>query len=64
MPVINNNQNQFAYDPYWTDKQLKEGLDNGTLLQGKLRINQRNFEDAFVSDSVRIEYILKIDHSN
>ena len=56
MPVINNNQNQFSYEPHWTDKQIKEGLENKTLLQGKLRINQRNFEDAFVSDLVGLNF--------
>ncbi len=49
----NNNQNQFSYDPYWTEEQIKRELENGNLIQGKIRINQRNFEDAFLSDMVK-----------
>ena len=54
MPAIANNQNQFAYDPHWSIEQIKQGLEKDQLIQGKIRINQRNYEDAFLSDSVRI----------
>ena len=60
MPTMNNNsQNQFSYDPYWTEEQIKRGLENGNLIQGKIRINQRNFEDAFLSDVVKFRKINK-----
>ena len=38
------------YEEYWSDEQIKQGLANKTLIDGKIRINQRNYEDAFVND--------------
>ena len=40
------------FEPYLSTKLVEEGLSNKTLIQGKLRINPRNYEDAFVSDPV------------
>jgi hypothetical protein len=55
MPM-NNQQN--IYDQYWDENLIKEGLANKTLLQGKIRINQRSYEDAYFTDPVNIRLII------
>lgn len=41
-----------VYEKYWDSEQIEAGLASKTLCQGKLRINQRNYEDAFMNDPV------------
>ncbi len=49
----NNNQSNF-YLKYWTETEVTKELEAKKILQGKIRINQRNYEDAFITDSVII----------
>ncbi|RNA34144.1 DIS3-like exonuclease 2 isoform X1 [Brachionus plicatilis] len=48
--VSSVNSQQIVYDQYWDPGSIAEGLSNGTLLNGKLRINPRSYEDAFLTD--------------
>jgi hypothetical protein len=47
-----NNQG-VNYEPYWDPERIDSAITNKIAIQGRLRINQRSFEDAFVSDPVR-----------
>ena len=38
------------YDPYWDQSIVEIALKTKQLIKSKLRINQRNFKDAFLSD--------------
>jgi len=49
----NNNQSNY-YDKYWTAEEVSRELEAKTILQGKIRINLRNYEDAFITDPVII----------
>lgn len=42
---------QNIYDDYWPIDKVKS---DSTLIQGKIRINQRSYEDAFITDPVNI----------
>nr|CAG4647808.1 EOG090X047D [Moina brachiata] len=37
-----------TYEEYWNGKQVEEGLENGSLIQGVLRINPKNYREAFI----------------
>lgn len=45
-------QQGINYEPYWPCERIEEALTNRTAIQGRLRINPRSFEDAFVTDPV------------
>lgn len=47
-----NSQGGVTYEAYWSNERIEEALANRSAIQGRLRINQRSFEDAFVSDPV------------
>jgi len=47
-PQISNLQN--IYEKYWDTDEVNKGLIHKVLIQGKLRINQRSYEDAFITD--------------
>lgn len=49
---LSMNTQQIVYDKYWDFDSINQGLSTGTLLQGKLRINPRSYEDAFLTDPV------------
>lgn len=60
-PIIHqNNQEQASnnsfqptiYEKYWEPKEVAKALEENKILQGKIRINQRSYEDAFITDSV------------
>ncbi|XP_076452005.1 DIS3-like exonuclease 2 [Babylonia areolata] len=36
------------FEPHWSMEKVSEGLKRGTLIQGPIRINPRNYEDAYV----------------
>ncbi|KAK7481369.1 hypothetical protein BaRGS_00027325 [Batillaria attramentaria] len=36
------------FEPYWPAEQLSEGLKRGTIFEGRIRINPKNYEDAYV----------------
>ncbi len=38
------------YEAYLSDQQIRESVANKSLFEGKLRINPRNYEDAFITD--------------
>lgn len=40
------------FDKHMDGRLVQEGLANKTLIQSKIRINQRSYEDAFVTDPV------------
>ena len=52
----NNRQQQqqqqpiFYYEPYWSLKDVEDALQAKTLIKSKLRINPRNYKDAYLSD--------------
>ncbi|KAL7071884.1 hypothetical protein ACQ4LE_009010 [Meloidogyne hapla] len=49
--IINVSKNNgFRYPSYLSDEEVKEGLENGSLIQGTLRVNQRNTEQCFVDN--------------
>lgn len=50
---------QNIYDPYWSDDKIEQGLADKSLIKSRIRINQRNYEDAFVSDPVITSIFLK-----
>lgn len=45
---INNKNNIF--EPYWNFKKVEIWLKENKLLKSKLRINQRNYKDAYLTD--------------
>eukprot|EP00123_Amoebidium_parasiticum_P017821 comp23998_c0_seq1/m.42718 comp23998_c0_seq1/g.42718 ORF comp23998_c0_seq1/g.42718 comp23998_c0_seq1/m.42718 type:complete len:941 (-) comp23998_c0_seq1:35-2857(-) len=52
----NNNNNTVVerrsgpfFEEYWDEVRLAEGLANGTLTRGKIRINQANYQEAFAA---------------
>lgn len=49
---------QIVYDQYWDSNSINQGLRNGILFQGKLRINPRSYEDAFLTDPVKFYIFL------
>ena len=49
-----NNQPNY-YDKYWTAEEVSRELEAKTILQGKIRINLRNYEDAFITDPVKFD---------
>eukprot|EP00118_Oscarella_pearsei_P013267 m.104452 g.104452 ORF g.104452 m.104452 type:complete len:776 (+) comp37204_c0_seq7:86-2413(+) len=38
------------FDPYWSEDAISDGLKRGQLLKGVLRINPKNYKDAFMPD--------------
>eukprot|EP00731_Ephydatia_muelleri_P024265 Em0016g536a len=38
------------FEDYWTKERVSEGLKRQELIKGKVRINQRNYEEAFIDD--------------
>jgi hypothetical protein len=40
------------YEPYYDPIRVHDGISKSEIVQGKLRINQRSFEDAFITDPV------------
>jgi hypothetical protein len=57
----NNNQNNknfqnTIYDNYLNNEEVKKGLEQKTLFQGQIRINQRNYEDSFINDPVNSSF--------
>ncbi|CAK5092233.1 unnamed protein product [Meloidogyne enterolobii] len=40
----------FRYPAYLSEEEVKEGLENGSLIEGILRVNQRNTEQCFVDN--------------
>ena len=45
-----NQQPPSFYDPYWSLSDVEQGLINKILIKSKLRINTRNYKDAYLSD--------------
>jgi hypothetical protein len=45
-----NRQQQTFYEPYWNLKDVEEALAAKLLIKSKLRINTRNYKDAYLSD--------------
>lgn len=56
-PIVDNKQkkkkktSRVRYTDYWSQDQVDAGLKQGTLLQGKLRINPYNRNEAYVTVS-------------
>ena len=44
-----NPQNRNAFPPYLHPDEVQLRLERGQLIEGNIRINQRNYQDAFVS---------------
>lgn len=38
------------FEAYWRKEDVQRGLKRGELVQGAVRINQKNFEEAFIDD--------------
>ena len=49
--------NQTIYEEYWSMERVQECIATKTVIVGKLRINQRSYEDAFISDPVLFQII-------
>lgn len=45
-----NKKSKSYYEQYLTESQLSHGLKKSELIQGVLRINSRNYEEAYISD--------------
>ena len=43
---------QAMFEEYWNSERVQEGIATKSVIVGKLRINQRSYEDAFISDPV------------
>ncbi|KAK7093416.1 hypothetical protein V1264_007176 [Littorina saxatilis] len=43
-----HHQKKNVFEPYWPMEQVSEGLKRGTLVEGRIRINPKNYEDAYV----------------
>lgn len=44
------NQSQAKhYETYWSTEHVSQGLKQGILLQGEVRVNQKNYEEAYIS---------------
>ena len=41
-----------AYDKYWPVEMVSDALKKGRLVQGPLRINPRNYEEAYIPHPV------------
>lgn len=39
-----------SYEPYWDEDSIQQGLSDGTLMKGVIRINPKMFTHAYVSD--------------
>ncbi|KAK2143736.1 hypothetical protein NP493_4429g00004, partial [Ridgeia piscesae] len=37
-----------SFDDYWSKEEVQRGLKQGTLIEGTLRINPKNYEDAYL----------------
>nr|CAG4642432.1 EOG090X047D [Evadne anonyx] len=44
-----NGQNAAKFESYSTDEEVNLGLANGTLIEGVLRINPKNYREAFIT---------------
>ena len=49
----NNDKNSFP--PYYIREMVEKGLKDGLLIEGTLRINPKNYEDAFVTNDMKNE---------
>lgn len=38
-----------SFESYWSPEDVQRGLKSGNLIQGTLRINQRNFEESYLN---------------
>lgn len=50
MALCNKQKNIF--EPYVSHKEVEKGVADGSIIQGKFRINPGNYEDAFITDPV------------
>ncbi|CAH1775460.1 unnamed protein product [Owenia fusiformis] len=41
-------QKKQLFEPYWPEDNISDGLKRGELISGAIRINPRNYEDAYV----------------
>jgi hypothetical protein len=53
-------QKKAIYERYYEPIKVHEGILNNEIIQGKLRINPRSFEDAFITDPVQIIILIPI----
>lgn len=44
-----NGQNTAKFENYWTDEDVSTGLENGSLIEGVIRINPKNYREAFIT---------------
>jgi len=44
-----NRQNFAHVESYWKDEDVELGLKNGTLIEGVIRINPKNYREAFIT---------------
>ena len=47
----NRNRRNEIYEEYWDDEKVADALKNGTCYEGTIRINKRDFNDAYVTVS-------------
>ena len=46
----NNNKNQQFFEQYWSLNEVEEGLKTKKVVKSKIRINTRNYKDAYLTD--------------
>ncbi|XP_064598861.1 DIS3-like exonuclease 2 [Liolophura sinensis] len=44
----NKNERKQMFTPHWTREMVSEGLKKGFLVEGTIRINPKNYEDAYI----------------
>ncbi|CAL8082220.1 unnamed protein product [Calicophoron daubneyi] len=47
-PKFREKKQNATYQPYWSEEQLKAGVENGTVISGHIRINPKNFGDSYI----------------
>eukprot|EP01147_Barroeca_monosierra_P009789 gene9789-1986_t len=48
------------YEPHLSQREIDEGISSGLLLKGKLRINQKNAEDCYVTCSEEVLHDISV----
>lgn len=56
-----NRVDDTIFPDYMSLEEVNAGLSNGTLIEGSIRINSKNFKDAYISSPVEMEVDILID---
>ncbi|XP_018323945.1 DIS3-like exonuclease 2 isoform X2 [Agrilus planipennis] len=56
-----NNKKNVMFPNYWSPNEVEKGLQNGELIKGILRINPKNYKEAYVSnkDRSKQDYVIE-----